>query len=99
MKTATILGAIILVFTFVLIIYHWTFSDVATVRNIASFCASLATIIGVVWAIISVSSALQAYKSNHSMRKKEIINKLYEKFLKMIYMSFTRRLGLMSRLN
>ena len=75
-----ILGAIF-VFAILLMIYYWIFCDAATARKTASFFASLATIIGVVWAIISVTNALQAYKSDRSMRKKEIINKLYERFL------------------
>jgi hypothetical protein len=80
MTKATILWAIF-AFAFALIIYHWIFCDAATVRQIASFYASVATIIGVIWAIKNVRNALQAYKDNHSMRKKEIINKLYERFL------------------
>lgn len=71
----------VLVCATALIIYHWIFCDAATVRKIASFYASLATIIGVIWAIISVTRAIQAYKDDRSMRKKEIINKLYERFL------------------
>jgi hypothetical protein len=75
-----ILGPIF-VFAILLMIYYWIFCDAATARKTATFFASLATIIGVVWAIISVTNALQAYKSDRSMRKKEIINKLYERFL------------------
>jgi hypothetical protein len=63
------------------IIYDLIFYDVATARKLASFYASLATVIGVIWAIINVTNALQAYKNDRSMRKKEIINKLYERFL------------------
>ena len=64
-----------------LIIYPWVFCDIAKGCKIASFYASVATIIGVIWAIINVRTALQAYKDDHSMRKKEVINKLYERFL------------------
>ncbi len=65
---------IIIPLAFVLIIYHWLFSGATTGREIASFYASLATMIGVIWAIINVRRAL-------SIRKKELIGKLYERFL------------------
>lgn len=90
MKKAIItLGALFFAFLFALIIYHyWIFRDAAIAAKVASFCASLATIcaslatlIGVIWAIIKVNSALQAYKNDHSMRKQEILNKFYERFL------------------
>jgi len=64
-----------------LIIYHLVFCDTTTARAIVSFYASLATIIGVIWAIINVKKAIRAYEDDRSMKKKEIINKLYERFL------------------
>jgi hypothetical protein len=64
-----------------LMIYHWVTSGVTTVREIASFYASVATIIGVIWAIINVRRALLAYENEQSMRRKEVISKLYERFL------------------
>ena len=39
------------------IIYDLIFYDVATARKLASFYASLATVIGVIWAIINVTNA------------------------------------------
>lgn len=64
-----------------LIIYHWVSCGATTACAIASFCASLATIIGVIWAIKNVTKAIKAYADDRSMKKKEIINKLYERFL------------------
>jgi len=64
-----------------LIIYHRGTSGVTAVFAIASFYASLSTIIGVIWAIINVRKALLAYENEQSMRRKEVISKLYERFL------------------
>lgn len=77
-KIAIIIGAIIVC---AFIIYLWIFWDEATVRNIASFCASLATAAGVIWTSINVRNALRSYKNDHAIRKKEIIDRLYERFL------------------
>jgi hypothetical protein len=88
MKSVPKVLLMILAFAVALIIYCWKFYGAATATKIGSLYVSLATIIGAIaaiigvfWAIRNVTGAIQAYKDDRSMRKKEVINKLYEKFL------------------
>jgi hypothetical protein len=81
-KVSLLIALTALVFVSVLLALAHKGSQLTNSLSLGAVLASWATVIGVVGALIAAFSALKTYKSNNSIAKWKLIEKIYNDFLK-----------------